>query len=280
MALELKGINRIKKFRQTAEELASRISAYEGVAGIVFLGGLVRGFADKFSDLDIIVFLRKRDEQLRMRICKIGVDEEKRCNVDVDLEVHFLEDFRRWGWSETERWDFSKAQIVYDPKGEIKKLFQRKLKVPKDFWVKRIVVCSEYVKWYCCPPRTDVATVAEAGIDRGDLVSAHYCVNYSVDLLLEIIFSLNKEFLPVQKWRLSYSYSLKWLPKNYKVLVKEAVKVGNFSVTELSRRMEALRKMWREILLKIEEETGLTVELISRYYIEKVLHQVLALSRC
>jgi predicted nucleotidyltransferase len=146
MGVKLKGENRVRKFRQVAEKLVARISACEDVTGIVFLGGVVRGFADKFSDLDIMVFLGKKDKQLRTRICRMGVNAGKFSKVDVDLEVHFLEDFKRWGWSETERWDFSKAEMVYDPKGEIAKLFQKKLRVPKDFWIKRIVVCGEYVK--------------------------------------------------------------------------------------------------------------------------------------
>jgi predicted nucleotidyltransferase len=273
MDVKLKGENRVRQFRQVAEKLVARISAYEGVAGIVCLGGVVRGFADKFSDLDITVFLSKRDEQLRMRICKTGADVGKRVNVDLDLEVHFLDDFKRHGRSEIERWDFSKAEIVYDPKGKIRELFQNKLRVPKDFWIKRIAICGEYVKWYCCPPRAEVGSIAEAWIERGDLASAHYCLTYSVDLLLEIIFALNKEFLPVQKWRVFYSYSLKWLPKDYVKLLKEAMIIKELSAHDLKRRLKALRKMWLGIVPKIEEETGLTVDLMTKYYMEKVLHQ-------
>jgi len=61
--LNVKGKNQIRKFRRIAEGLASKIASYEGVAGIIFIGGLVRGFTDKFSDLDIIVFLNRKDEQ-------------------------------------------------------------------------------------------------------------------------------------------------------------------------------------------------------------------------
>jgi len=56
MPVKLKGENQIRKFRRVAEELVSIIAPYEGVAGIVLLGALVRGFADKTSDLDITVF--------------------------------------------------------------------------------------------------------------------------------------------------------------------------------------------------------------------------------
>ena len=272
--VKLKGENQIRKFRQVAEGLVSKIVSFEGVTGIVFIGGLVRGFADKFSDLDIIVFLSRRNEQLRRKIRDLGVDEQRRLGIDVDLEVHFLEDFERWKWDEVDKWEFFRAEIVFDPHGEIKKVFSEKLKVPKDFWIKRIAVCGEYLKWYACPPQEEVGTVAESWIERGDLVAAHYCLNYAVDMLVRIVFALNREFLPAPKWRIFYSYGLKWLPENYERLLGEAMLVKSFSVKDFSRRLRAVRELCCGILPKIREETGLTTELISKYYVEKVLHQV------
>jgi predicted nucleotidyltransferase len=272
MTDKLKGNNQIKKFRQIAEELASRISAYRGVTGIIFIGGLVRGFVDRFSDLDIIVFLSRRNEQLRKKIRDLGSEEQRRLGIDVDLEVHFLEDFNKLKWDEVDKWEFSKAKIFLDPREEIQKLFNEKLRIPEDFWVKRIVVCAEYLKWYCCPPKENVGTMAEAWIERGDLVAAHYCLNYAVDLLIRIVFALNKEFLPAPKWRMFYSYSLKWLPANYKKLVEESMILKSFSIGDFNRRLNATRETWHNIVPKIENETGLTLDQISRYYVEKILH--------
>jgi len=273
--VELKGENQVKRFRQIAEGLVSEVSLLDGVAGIVFIGGLVRGFADEFSDVDIIVFLSGRDEGLRRRIRGLGLDVEKRFGVDVDLEIHFLEDFKRWKWDEVDRWEFSRAKVVFDPKGEVGKVFGEKLRVGKGFWVRRVVVCGEYLKWYCCPPKVDVGTVSECWVERGDLVSAHYCLTYAADLLVRIVFALNREFLPAPKWRIFYSYGLKWLPKNYRELLGEAMLVKSFSAEDFGRRLKAIRKLWGEVLPKIREETGLTTELISKYYVEKVLHQTL-----
>jgi predicted nucleotidyltransferase len=273
LAVKLKGRNEIRKFRQIAEELASRIASYQGVVGIVFIGGLVRGFVDRFSDLDILVFLGKRDERLRKRIRGLGLGKQRRLGVDVDLEVHFLGDFKRWRWDEVDRWEFSRAEIVFDPEGEIKKMLKEKLRVGRGFWIKRIVVCGEYVKWYACPPKKDVGTVSECWVERGDLASAHYCLSYAVDLLVRIVYALNREFLPAPKWRIYYSHSLKWLPKNYRRLLGEALLVKSFSKKEFNRRLGAVRELWCGILPKIREETGLTTELISKYYVEKVLHQ-------
>jgi predicted nucleotidyltransferase len=277
--VRLKGENQIKKFRQVAEGLISKIVSFEGVTGIVFIGGLVRGFVDKFSDLDIIVFLSKRDEHLRKQISDLGMDEQKRLGIDVDLEVHFLEDFKKWKWDEVDKWEFSRAEIVFDPKGEVKKIFRKKLRVPKNFWVKRIVVCGESLKWYCCPPREEVGTVAESWIERGDLVAAHYCLTYAADLLVKIIFALNREFLPAPKWRMFYSYSLKWQPMNYKKLIKEAMITRSFSARDFNRRLKTIREIWHKIVPKIEDETGLTPDQISKYYVEKILRQTWILSR-
>jgi predicted nucleotidyltransferase len=279
MMVKLKGENRIRKFRRVAEGLVSKISSFEGVTGIVFIGGLVRGFADKFSDLDLIVFLSRKDDQVRRKIRDLGAGERRRLGIDVDLEVHFLEDFRRWKWDEVDKWEFSRVEIVFDPKGEVKKVFREKLRVSKDFWVKRIVVCGEYLKWYCCPPREEVGTVAESWIERGDLVAAHYCLNYAVDLLLRMVYALNREFLPAPKWRMFYSYSLKWQPINYKKLMKEAMIMRTFSARDFNRRLKTIREIWHKIVPKIEDETGLTPDQISKYYVEKILRQTWILSR-
>lgn len=275
----MKGRNQIKKFRHLAQQLASKISALKGVAGIVFIGGLVRGFADKSSDIDIIAFTDRKNERLRRQIYSLGVEVEKRFSVDLDLEIHFLEDFKKWRWDEVDKWEFSKAKIVFDPKSEIKKVFKEKMKVPKDFWIRRIVICGEYLKWYCCPPKEGIGTVAESWIDRGDLISAHYCLNYATDLLIRLTFALNREFAPAPKWRIYYLHNLKWQPKSYKKRIKEAMTIENFSEKDFDRRIEALQEIWREILPKIKEETGLTPELISKYYVEKILHQTAAPSQ-
>jgi hypothetical protein len=63
------------------------------------------------------------------------------------------------------------------------------------------------------------------------------------------------------------------VPERYGRLLGEALLVKSFSVKDFGRRLEAIRKLWRGTLPKIREETGLTTELISKYYVEKVLHQ-------
>jgi hypothetical protein len=67
---------------------------------------------------------------------------------------------------------------------------------------------------------------------------------------------------------------LKWLPSDYRVLLEEAMIVRSFSVEDLNRRLKAARKMCADVFIKIEQETGLTPDLITKQYVEKVLHQI------
>jgi predicted nucleotidyltransferase len=269
----LKGKNQIEKFRKIAERLASQILPLKGVAGIIFIGGLTRRFADKYSDIDIIVFLEKRDKEMRKHIRKMGSDTQNCSGIDIDIEVHFLVDFKRWKLEEFEMWDFSKAEVVFDPTGEINRMLKAKLHVPKSFWVKRLAVYAEYLKWYCCPPEEDLCTVAETWIERGDLLSAHYSINYATDLVLSILFALNKEFMPPQKWRIFYSYQLEWLPADFRRLLEESILVKDFSAEDLKRRIKALRRLWKEIILKIEHETKFTLDSLHAYYVKTMLRQ-------
>lgn len=232
----------------------------------------MRGFADKFSDIDIIVLIAGKNKVLREQLRALGSSTTRRFGIDVDMEARFFEDFRRQRWDEIDRWEFSKAEVVFDPGGIVKELLKQKLKVPKDFWVKRVAECAEYLKWYCCPPSEGVATVAEAWVDRGDLLSAHYCLNYAVDLMLELMFALNKEHLPAPKWRLFYSCSLKWLPKDYRRLIEEAMKTEEFTMEEFDRRLKAIHKIWASTLPKIRAVTGLSMDQLSKYFVEKILH--------
>ncbi len=269
----LRGNNQIKKFKQVAQKLVSEISQLDGVCSIVFLGGLTRGFADKFSDVDLIVFLNKNDNQLKRQIRTIGSREEQSSGLDIDLGIRFFDNFKKLKWHEVDMWDFSHAEVAFDPQGKLADLLGKKLTVPQRFWLERIAEYAEYLKWYCCPPEENVGTVAEAWIHRGDLASAHFCLNYAVDLIVRMMFALNREFLPAPKWMLFYSHGLKWLPTGYKKLLEEALTIKSLSETDFKRRTIAVRKLWAHMIPKIEHETGHSLHALSKYYLKTVLHE-------
>jgi predicted nucleotidyltransferase len=162
---ELKGENLLNLFKPIAERLVYEISSVKGVSGIVLLGGLARGFMDKFSDLDITVLLDTPDNSLKQRIRKICAKEQTD-NLGIDLEIYSLADFRAEIWDDMLRWEYSHAKVVFDPKGEVRKAIANKTKMPESFWKKRIAAHVEYLKWYCSPDEAP-GTMSEAWVERG-----------------------------------------------------------------------------------------------------------------
>jgi hypothetical protein len=81
MGTRLKGKNQIALFRRVAEKLVSKIIVHKNVAAVIFLGGLIRNFVDKFSDLGIIVLLSRPDQRSVMQIHGLAM-EEKRASTD------------------------------------------------------------------------------------------------------------------------------------------------------------------------------------------------------
>jgi predicted nucleotidyltransferase len=165
MRTKLAGKNNIRLFRQVARRLASDIARCKQVTGMVFLGGLARGFTDKSSDLDGMIFLERKNQVQETQIRDMVTKEAKRSGIDIDLEIHLLKDFAKWKWTEINRWDFSHAEIAFDKKEHIRRIIEAKLKIPDEFWTRRIVLCAEYMKWYCYPPKKSIGTIAEAWID-------------------------------------------------------------------------------------------------------------------
>jgi hypothetical protein len=97
-------------------------------------------------------------------------------------------------------------------------------------------------------------------------------MNCSIDLLLKTVFASNKEFLPPPKWRVLYFRNLKWLPSNHGLL-KDAINLKGLTVEDPNRRLKSLRETLQVILVKMQEETGLSSDQITKYYVERVLHQ-------
>ena len=227
-----------------AEEFASRFKR-EGVVGIVFLGGIARGYFDKFSDVDIIVF-KRRNVDLGMKT----EYELKYKGFVIDYEIVNYEDFVESEWDIERRWAFSKVKIFYDPEGKIKALIDRKvcLKDEEKKWL--IIEGVTQSEWYC-------NVVSESWIYRNDVVSAHYSIFIALDELVKALFMLNNRLLPGSKWRIYLVQRLEWLPEEFNEKLREVLLIKDFSIKELERRRSALNYIWRQILPKAEKEVGM-----------------------
>lgn len=227
-----------------AEEFASRFKR-TGVVGIVFLGGIARGYFDRFSDIDIIVFKRK-NTKLEMK----AEDEVEYKGFLIDYEIANYEDKLESSWDIEERWGFSTAKIFYDPEGKIKNLINRKvpLKSKERKWM--IIEGITQSEWYC-------NVMSKSWVYRGDVLSAHHSINNALEELLKALFALNNELLPAKKWQIYQSYSLKWLPDRFREKLMQITIVKSVSIEELQRRRDALNYLWNQMLPRAEKEVAM-----------------------
>jgi len=227
-----------------AEEFASRFRR-EGVVGIVFLGGIARGYFDRFSDIDVIIF-KKRGVDLGVR----AEYELEYKGFRIDYEIVDYEDMVESEWGMEMRWAFSRARIFYDPEGKIRSLIDGKVRLGDEERRWLIIEGVTQSDWYC-------NTVSESWIYRGDPVSAHLSIYYALEELVKALFMLNNELLPGGKWRFYMVQRLKWLPRGFNEKLREILLLRDFSVRELERRRSALNHLWRQVLLRAEKEVGM-----------------------
>jgi predicted nucleotidyltransferase len=259
--------NRHRALHKHAIGLSRTIAGLRGVTGIVFMGGLARGLVDEYSDLDIVVLLARRDPRLKAKIEAIGRADSERLSLDIDLEVHTLADFERMRREDNRRWECAHAEVVYDPDRRIRGMLVRIAKVPARFWTDRIVGDWTFFRW--CVSNPDAPkSIAEICAERGDILGAHYTINYSIDLLLELLYALNKEFLPPPKWRMSYLKGLGWTPHGLDAVLREAISVQDVGPEDMRRRLRAIRKLHAPVDRKVREVTGLTDEEFWRHFLK------------
>jgi predicted nucleotidyltransferase len=234
-----------------AKEFASKLKR-KGVVGIVFLGGIARGYFDKFSDIDIIVFKKKK--------AKLGMkpeDEIEYKGFKIDYEITDYEDSVKSEWETVKKWTFSTAKIFYDPEGKIGTLIREKVRLKDKERKWMIIEGMTQSEWHC-------NDCSESWVYRNDIESAHRSINLALEYFMKAIFGLNNELLPDEKWLMYEVRRLKWLPEGFNEKLKEIILIKDISIKELRRRRNALNRLWKQVLPKAEKKVGMKFDEFKR----------------
>jgi len=257
---KLKGKNIIKLHEKMAKEFIKKVKRKRNIVGIVCTGGIGRGYADKYSDIDITIFVKKNakiglPEEGEMDILvpkedkiKYGIDKIK-----IDWGITDYEKVLKEKWDMETRWAFSQVKILYDPEGKIRKLIKKKVVLPDKERKWLMMEGVEQSHYYGI-------RVPEIWICRGDVVSAHQCMYYGLEMLFQALFALNKQLIPPPRWKLWYSRFLKWRPQDFERKIKRALSIKEFSKEELEKRKRAIIDLWEQIKPKVEKEVGMKWE--------------------
>jgi len=230
-----------------AQAFADRFATYEGVAGVLLTGGVARGYADHFSELDLVIYLTLPhfEDWTRRGLAPSPEGDSCMDGWHVDFDYLCYEDESEAEWEHIKRWDRSYAVVLYDPEGVMQEMLTRKAvltKEEKQRLVSRHLVL--YGEYFC-------NVVVPSWLHRGDLLAAHHCLNVALSSLIKAVFLTNDELIPFEKWTLNFSYTLDWMPPNWRGRIEEALLVREVSPADVERRCALLRDLFAECREKL-----------------------------
>jgi len=234
----------LEKARRVAEDFV-RPYMREGIAGIVFLGAIARGYFDASADIDIAIFKKQASGiSLPDKFLKIE-------GLEVQIWLSDYESELTIPWDMSKRWTYSQGKIHYDPAGSISRLLEEKVPLRPDErrWLLMSGLCLS--EWY-------INRLTQLWLQRGSMVSAQHMFFQGLNYFFDLLFALNNQLVADMKWRYYCAEKLRRLPGHFQGHIKEILLLREFSQEELERRQTAFMEMWREMLPIVEQEVGLS----------------------
>jgi len=242
---ELTSENKGESMIESAKEFANEISKEEGVVGITLGGGVSRGYGDDLSEIDLNVYL---DDDIYQKWI-VGMGPILYGNglwneLWVDIKFFSYEKELSEDWNLIKKWDASYNIILFDPEEKIEKLLSIKDMFTSEDKIDYSLKFFEHCEYF-----GDSATLQ--WINRGDPLAANQLINYGVSSLIGMIFLANEEYPPHQKWALNYSYSLQWLPKNWKDRISKVLLPKDLTLNEVKKRHRVFVRLYKDCKEKI-----------------------------
>ncbi|MFX1311717.1 MAG: DUF4037 domain-containing protein [Promethearchaeota archaeon] len=228
-----------------AKKIAGELAKEIGVIGITLCGGLSRGYGDELSEIDLNIYLD--DHVYNTWLIGMGPVPHSDAlweGIYIDLEFLSYERELKDKWDLIKKWDTSYNVILFDPEQKIEKLFEEKDIFSPQEKFDYIAECFEN-----CVYLGDL--VIQQWLKRGDPLAAHQLINKAVSSLIGMVFLINDEYPPHNKWALNYSYSLIWLPKNWKKRISEIILTKDISINEVERRHKLFVNLYKDCWEKI-----------------------------
>jgi hypothetical protein len=228
-----------------AKRIAKELSEEKGIIGITICGGLSRGYADELSEIDLNIYLENNVyEEWVSGMGPVPHGDALWKDKYVDLDFLSFEKEKQEEWDLIKKWDASYNVILHDPEGKIEYLFNE-----KDIFTseEKFRCVSEYFE--NCMYIGNLVTLQ--WINRGDPLAANQLINNAISSLIGMVFFMNDEYPAYEKWALNYSYSLKWLPRDWKKRIKEILLTKEITIEEAKRRRKLFIDLYKDCWEKV-----------------------------
>ncbi|WP_251551164.1 nucleotidyltransferase domain-containing protein [Neobacillus muris] len=229
--------NLAAKHREIAERFIEPLKDDKRIKGIAFLGSIGRNFGDKHSDIDIAVFTNEKIDMLHR-----GEKWIEGWDIEI-FQVDMTEGNEDWDSAQKEA--YQEGILVYDPSGEVKPFLEAALAYSDEDRMKEIVELLFDLGWHGWS-YTEAKGKEWRGynwslphdlwIQRGSIENAFYILHHCRDLLMDLLYAINRRWTPDFKWKYFKSLQLPWLPEKYAETMASLLLVASITEEEFNQK--------------------------------------------
>lgn len=248
-------------YQDVVRSYSNDISKTKNVKGIILTGSAGREDRDILSDIDNVVLTDGES----------GVIEGKKTlrKYLFDTRILDINKFSSSKWSQDMYFAYLNGKIIYDFEGNVQDIIDQKKKEWEDNLEKNISLALVNMSVIYCfrdnwkGLKTD--THFEKFIKRKDYVSAHRVLNFGQELLLDVLYLINRERIPDTKSKIKLITELEWLPKNFLGLFNEVFLIKEITQSDAERRYCLTIGCLKEIKVHINKNFKLKDNLYQFY---------------
>ena len=238
------------------------------VSALAFQGGLGRGKFDSLSDIDLLIGFEKIEDSKGIIKGEHVIDGKKWSVFHLSFDKVSPKQ-----WRDKLRYVYGYETLIFmtvmvsserfaenrycQKKKEKKELFI-KLKIGEPWITYRGIVNEDWrgIRW---------GDQYDLWVFRGDNFAAHMRLNQAVELLIDLIYSINKLPVPSPKWKHHLVTELSWIPEDFRRVLYEASTVIDMTPSDVERRYHCLISMVTQCIEK-SIQLDLLPEDIGSYY--------------
>lgn len=244
--------------RERIKEFIERLKQFPEVEGIVCLGGMVntgyRDFVDKYSDIDISIFLNCDRNHLPDWLptfaweIPIELPNGRTQLIEVNLYQQIIDEEERCEWDDAKKEAYAySSEVVFDRNDRIQALINEKTPMTPEYRKLLLAHILARIDW-------NVIENPLREMERGFVQDGHILLNQGIENLVELVYTYNGKYKPHSKWAIAMTDSLPELPKDFKERLSKAMKIEEITAKDLYRRRKVLLGLVQEIEDKIKEE--------------------------
>lgn len=238
----------------------------EFVLGVAITGSYGRNDSDQYSDIDYVVFIDNKSYEAKITEGKFFYDK-----ILFDSRIVDLESLKKEDWSCDMYFSYLNGNIIYDKSRIVKKILGEKMSQ----WEKNIAreISMTLVNLSVIFRFSDNWRGLNADshyfkfIKRKDYTSAHRVLNLGFELILDLLYLINKKPIPDAKNKTRLLNNLNWIPKEINASLAKSLLVIKKTKSDCERRYNSMNKCL-EIIKEYVDKNIILDDNLYEYYLK------------